>query len=172
VTHLDGAAATVDTVLQAVEERRPQILHLACHGIQDYLKPTDSAFMLHDGPLLLSTLMTKTTDGGDLAFLSACQTATGNEKLPDEAVHLAASMLSVGFKAVIGTMWSISDDDGPLVADEVYARLTKRGDEDEKSENVEDLDVAHALHGATGCLRDRVGEEDFLRWIPFVHFGR
>ncbi|KAI0082963.1 hypothetical protein BDY19DRAFT_981531, partial [Irpex rosettiformis] len=45
----------------------------------------------------------------DLAVLSACQTATGDEKLSEEAVHLAAGMLNIGYKSVIGTMWSISD---------------------------------------------------------------
>jgi CHAT domain-containing protein len=40
-----------------------------------------------------------------LAFLSACQTAQGSEKQPDQAVHLAASMLFCGFRSVVGTMW-------------------------------------------------------------------
>jgi hypothetical protein len=39
-----------------------------------------------------------------LAFLSACQTAKGDEDMPDQAVHLAASMLFCGFKSVIATM--------------------------------------------------------------------
>jgi CHAT domain-containing protein len=33
---------------------------------------------------------------GNFAFLSACQTAAGNETLVQESVHLAAGMLSVG----------------------------------------------------------------------------
>jgi CHAT domain-containing protein len=40
-----------------------------------------------------------------LAFLSTCQTARGSERQPDQAVHLAASMLFCGFGSVIGTMW-------------------------------------------------------------------
>lgn len=31
-----------------------------------------------------------------LAFLSACKTAKGSEEQPDQAVHLAASMLFCG----------------------------------------------------------------------------
>jgi CHAT domain-containing protein len=40
-----------------------------------------------------------------LAFLSACQTAKGDQNQPDQAVHLAASFLFCGFKSVIATMW-------------------------------------------------------------------
>jgi CHAT domain-containing protein len=163
-THLDDAAATVDAVLQALATHRPSILHLACHGIQDREQPTHSAFMLHDGPLPLAALMTKSTDGAALAFLSACQTATGDEKLPDETVHLAAGMLAVGFRSVVGTMWSIGDDDAALVADEVYARLTELGVGKSGT-------AAYALHNAIERLRTEVGEDNFLRWIPFVHWG-
>lgn len=37
-----------------------------------------------------------------LAFLSPCQSATGDGKLPDEAIHLAAAMLFTGFRGVCG----------------------------------------------------------------------
>jgi CHAT domain-containing protein len=40
-----------------------------------------------------------------LAFLSACETAKGDEKSPDEAMHLAATMIFAGFRGVIATMW-------------------------------------------------------------------
>jgi CHAT domain-containing protein len=38
----------------------------------------------------------------DLAFLSACQTATGDKKLEEEAVHLAARH----FRAIWEVAWS------------------------------------------------------------------
>jgi CHAT domain-containing protein len=40
-----------------------------------------------------------------LAFLSACETAKGDNGTPDEAMHLAGVMLFAGFRSVIGTMW-------------------------------------------------------------------
>jgi CHAT domain-containing protein len=163
--HLEDSAATVGAVLAEIDARRPHILHLACHGIQDPIQPTNSAFMLHDGPFTLAALMAKTAENAELAFLSACQTATGDEKLPEEAIHLASGMLAAGYRSVIGTTWSIGDADAPLVVDEVYAQLALRGKDGEKTS------VAHALHEAVGRLRDKVGEENFLRWILFVHFG-
>lgn len=41
----------------------------------------------------------------DDRLLSACETATGDSEQPDQAVHLAAAMLFVGFRSVIATMW-------------------------------------------------------------------
>jgi CHAT domain-containing protein len=166
IVHLDGEAASTVAVLAALNTHRPQIIHLACHGVQDNKQPLDSAFILHDGRLPLSTLIaTSINSGAELAFLSACQTATGDEKIPDEAVHLAAGMLVVGYRAVVGTMWSIGDQDAPLVADEVYARLTGHAGKTGQA------NVAYALHDAVNCLRKQVGDEEFIRWVPFVHYG-
>jgi CHAT domain-containing protein len=39
------------------------------------------------------------------AFLSACETAKGDCNQPDQAIHLAACMLALGFQSVIGTLW-------------------------------------------------------------------
>jgi CHAT domain-containing protein len=61
--------------------------------------------MLSDGMLSIQDLMTMSLPDALLAFLSACQTARGSERLPDQAVHLAASMLFCGFRSVVGTMW-------------------------------------------------------------------
>lgn len=40
-----------------------------------------------------------------LAYLGACETAKGDKYQPDQAVHLAASMLFCGFRSVVATMW-------------------------------------------------------------------
>ena len=40
-----------------------------------------------------------------LAVLSACQTAMGDENLPDEVIHLGATLLFAGFRGVVATMW-------------------------------------------------------------------
>ena len=109
--------------------------------------------------------MSKHIRNADLAVLSACQTATGDEKLAEEAVHLAAGMLNVGYKSVVGTMWSISDVSAPIVMEEFYkimAEQVKAGGE---------LQPAYALHAATKVLREKKGVTEFLRWVPFIHFG-
>jgi CHAT domain-containing protein len=98
---LPGELAMVDCVLEGMEER--SWVHLACHAVQHSSSPTQSAFCLHNGDLTLSKIITKSFRNADFAFLSACQTATGDENLPDEAVHLAAGMLAAGYRSVIAT---------------------------------------------------------------------
>ena len=160
---LRRSEGTVNTVLENMESH--DWVHLACHGVQSYNNPMSSSFILHDGELTLSMLTAKSFPRAELAVLSACQTATGDERLSEEAVHLAAGMLNVGYKSVIGTMWSIFDSSAPIVASkfcEVMLRQVEAGGE---------LRPAYALHEATKCLRQRCGDQDFVRWVPFVHFG-
>ena len=166
VHSLPGELATVEHVLEGMEER--SWVHLACHAVQHRSLPTESAFCLHNGNLTLSKIITKSFPNADFAFLSACQTATGDEKLPDEAVHLAAGMLAAGYRSVIATMWSIGDNDAPLIAGEVYQRLLCGPTPDSSL-------AAHALHHAVKELRkklEQTGSPGFLSWVPFIHVGK
>jgi CHAT domain-containing protein len=165
VHSLPAELATRESVIGSME--RYSWVHLACHAVQDTSEPTQSAFCLQNGRLTLSTIITKSFPHADFAFLSACQTATGDKNLSEEAVHLAAGMLAAGYRSVIATMWSIMDDDAPLVAEEVYSRLV-RGPEPNSAQ------AAHALHHAVRRLREQLeesGKPSFLFWIPFIHVG-
>ena len=108
--------------------------------------------------------------GANLAYLSACQTSTGDEKLSEEAVHLAAGMLAAGYRGVVATMWSISDRYGPQVAEDFYARLISQDLELERSSGLCTDGAAHALHYSTQMLRKELGDLS-LDWLPYVHFG-
>ncbi|KAG8682602.1 hypothetical protein FRC11_014662 [Ceratobasidium sp. 423] len=154
--------ATTAAVLDAMEEH--DWIHLACHAHQNVQDPTKSGFYLHDGTLDLASINRRSFKNKGLAFLSACQTATGDEKLPDEAIHLASGMLMAGYPSVIATMWSVKDEDAPFVADEVYAELMKDG-------KVGNGEAGKALHNAVAGLRDKVGEKEFARWVPYIHIG-
>ncbi|KAG9123186.1 hypothetical protein FRC07_000130, partial [Ceratobasidium sp. 392] len=159
---LEGDKATASNVLSAME--RHSWVHLACHASQNRMTPTASAFHLHDSPLDLATITRKQLKYADLAFLSACQTATGDHELPEEAVHLAAGMIMSGYRRVIATMWSINDRDAPLVADKFYAYMLN---DQTPSENK----AAKALHHAIDCLRKDIGTNEFGRWAPYIHIG-
>jgi CHAT domain-containing protein len=93
-------------LLSLLENTPAHVLHLACHGIQDG-DPLNSAIMLHDGQLTIEDIMRLSFPQATLAYLSACQTAKGVENAPDQAVHIAASMLFCGFRSVIGTLWCV-----------------------------------------------------------------
>ena len=167
---LEGEAATVNQGLTNMETH--SCIHFACHAHQNTKEPLKSEFMLHDGGLELSEIIKKRLVGADLAYLSACQTSTGDEKLSEEAVHLAAGMLAAGYRGVVATMWSISDRHGPQVAEDFYARLISQDLErdSERSSGLSTDGAAHALHYSTQKLRKELGDLA-LDWIPYVHFG-
>lgn len=88
------------------------IVHLACHGVQDDNDATQSGFCLGDGRLTISNMIELKIDHAFLAFLSACETAKGDSQQPDQAIHLAAAMLFSGFKSVIATIWCVFNIQG------------------------------------------------------------
>jgi CHAT domain-containing protein len=163
VLRLDKDMATIEKVQKGMKDSR--WVHFACHGVQSP-SPTESALLLaRSSRLTLSNIIELSLPNADLAFLSACQTATGSKGLQDESVHLAAGMLLAGYRGVIGTMWSIMDNDAPQVAGDVYAHLLKGSSPDPTR-------AAEALHLAVRRLREQPGaKKSFLHWVPFIHFG-
>lgn len=79
-------------------------------------------------------------------------------------------MLVAGFHTVFATMWSIQDADAPLITQEVYSRLLESDLQDGIVDDGK-WRYARALHEAVKVLREKVGDNDFLRWVPFVHYG-
>ena len=171
---LDRSAATVEEGIKQMNAY--SCIHFACHARQDTAEPLKSAFNLYDGPLDLGTIMQQNLAQADLAFLAACQTSTGDEKLSEEAVHLAAGMLAAGYRSVVATMWSISDSVAPKIAEYFYSYLITcekggLGGGHERMLNGEN--AACALHYAAQQTRKELGDTDegLLAWIPYVHFG-
>ncbi|KAF6744193.1 CHAT domain-containing protein [Ephemerocybe angulata] len=147
-------------------------IHLACHGSQNAAEPLQSRFLFHRGSLELGAILQSDLKNADLAFLSACQTSTGQEQLPDEAVHLAAGMLAAGYCRVVGTMWSIGDKAAQQVATTFYDYLFDHQDEGSRAA-FDGSSSAFALQHATQQLRLSLddSERSLLTWIPFIHFG-
>jgi len=144
------------------------IAHFACHGTQNTHHPLESALFLQDGQLRVSQIMEQPMPNASLAFLNACETAMGDENLPDEVIHLGATLLFAGFCGVVATMWSIADPDGPKIADTFYEHLFKQKTAD--SSRTDTTQAARALHLAVAKLRSE--NASFVRWVPFIHLGR
>ena len=138
-------------------------VHLACHAGQEHADPDRSGFALWDGILTITDLAAQPTQRRELAFLSACQTATGSIRHLDEAIHLAAAMQFLGYRHVIATMWAIADSLAPAVAASVYAAVTRDGRPDPGL-------TARALHQAVSSLR-QANPADPLLWAPYIHLG-
>ena len=97
------APAAVEAVASRLSN--VSIVHFACHAKQDLKKPLDSGLKLNDGLLQISRIMKEKMPNGSLAFLCACETAMGDQKLPDEAMSIGASLIFCGFQRVVATMW-------------------------------------------------------------------
>jgi CHAT domain-containing protein len=164
VVQFERNEATLDNVRMGMMES-PWV-HFACHGAQDASVPIESALLVAGSSrLTLSEIMKMNLPHAELAFLSACETATGAKDLEEESVHLAAGMLTAGYRSVIATMWSIGDDDAPQVAADVYEHLFKRSPPDPTR-------AAEALHLAVRKFQNGAGgRKSFFHWVPFIHVG-
>jgi CHAT domain-containing protein len=156
---LIGSAATRAAVTAGMADH--DWLHLACHaGPLDTGDGTvNRGFTLWDCDLTISDLAAQPGHQGGLAFLSACQTATGSDEHLDEALHLAAGMQFIGYSHVVATMWPVKDAPAQLAAQIFYTQLAQAAH-----------DTASALRATTIKLRDTDPTNPFI-WAPHAHYG-
>ncbi|KAJ7720122.1 CHAT domain-containing protein [Mycena maculata] len=158
---LIGEEATSSAVKDLLQKH--SWVHLACHGVQDLVEPTKSRLLLYDGVLELETILRMSLSNAEDVFLAACQTAMGDAALANESFHLGGGFIAAGFQGAIGTLWSMNDEDGPLVAESVYSHLFRDGRHPHAS------DAAEALQLAVNKLKAQ--KVPYERWIPFIHMG-
>ncbi|KAG1785495.1 CHAT domain-containing protein [Suillus plorans] len=138
-------------------------LHLACHGIQRFDEPFQSAFLMRDQPLSLLDIAQMGLSRHQFAFLSACETAVGDLNTPDELIHLAAGLQFAGVKSVVGTLWKVNDSTVQRVVEAFYKNFCGDGTMNSKR-------AARALHRAVQSL---ASDKDIplAQRIVFVHIG-
>ena len=100
-------------VLQAMD--RCGIWHFACHGVHLPGRPLDSRLVLADGPLTLRTIFARPQAAGRLAVLSACRTATPDERLLDEVVSFPSALLQAGVAGVVSAQSDVDDRGATLL---------------------------------------------------------
>ncbi|ELU37108.1 hypothetical protein AG1IA_08862 [Rhizoctonia solani AG-1 IA] len=61
-------------------------------------------------------------------------------------------------------MWYVMNGDAPFMADKAYETLMKTG-------NVGNEEAGRAVHYAVAGLREKVGEKEFGRWVPYIHIS-
>ncbi|KAG1843663.1 CHAT domain-containing protein [Suillus subluteus] len=159
-TSLEDSDATVQGALDAPNHN--QWLHLACHGMPNRQQPFESSFAMRDGPLMIKDVIRSNWQNQEFAFLSACHTTTGDEKNPDESIHLAAAMHLSGFRSVIDSMWSVDDEVAQQVVSIFYRNLI------DGSGRLDCTRAVVALHKAVKSLRK---ESPLEQQIVFVHIG-
>ncbi|KAG0697368.1 CHAT domain-containing protein [Suillus ampliporus] len=123
----------------------------------------ESSFAMRDGPLMIKDIVRSHWQNPEFAFLSACHTTVGDEKTPDESIHLAAAMQFSRFRSVIGSMWSVDDEVALQMVSAFYANLVNG------SGRLDCTRAAVASHKAVKKLRrDKVPLE---KQIVFIHIG-
>lgn len=159
---VDRQDATPETVLGKLRER--SWVHFACHGSIDTKSPFESGFVLHEGRLSLRSIMDANLPNAELAFLAACHSAAAESKAPNEVLSLAAAMQFCGFRAIVGTLWTMDDKDGPVLAEAFYKHMLRNG-----LDKANVLDSAEAVHLATKAMRE--SGVPARRWATFIHIG-
>ncbi|KAJ5970776.1 uncharacterized protein N7479_000694 [Penicillium vulpinum] len=172
------------------------IAHFACHGVSDWMYPSQSGLLLQtDSPgfetptdtetpidtetspdpespaqdvLSFEKLCESNPTQGEIAYLSACSTAENNIfPLMDEMLHVVSGFQVAGFRHVIGTLWPSGDEVCVEVAGAFYAELCRSG-----TLQYTDRDIAIALHKAASAL---AMSEEYqrrpLHWAQYVHYG-
>jgi CHAT domain-containing protein len=115
-------AFTESSLPQAVIEKTP-VIHIASHFC---LRPGDdsrSFLLLGDGNKMpVSQIRTLSFKGVDLLTLSACDTANGSSGQGSEIESFAAVAQQNNARAVLATLWPVSDQTTPILMAEFYKR--------------------------------------------------
>ena len=115
-------------------------------------------------PLTVASIARLDVLRADLAFLSACSTASPDLD-GDEGGQVTAAFQLAGYGGVIGTLWPVADQPAGRIAAEVYAELTANGTRSPAAER-----SAVALHHAIRRMRaDHLDLPGF--WTAHVHVG-
>lgn len=128
---LEADAATVPAFLSALPEAGR--IHLAVHGFRardgqpGYLQLAPDAATRADGRLDALTVLGLDLRGAEV-FLSACETALGEQSLADDYLTvLDRAFLIAGARAVVSTKWAIDDDATRTLAFAYYEALPSQG---------------------------------------------
>jgi tetratricopeptide (TPR) repeat protein len=156
---------TRDHVLDALASHA--VAHFACHGSADLANPAASQLILPDhetAPLTVADIAARRIIG-DLAYLSACDTAVTSQELADEAVHISGACHLAGYQHVIGTLWPVMDQTATELASAFYTCLTHSGTSPPNTRL-----AANALHHAIRNLRAQYPASPAL-WASHTHTG-
>lgn len=98
----------------------PRMLHIAAHGLTNPSAPLCSTIELADGPFLLLEAHRLDLRGTELVTLSACETSVRPDH-GDMALALAGAFLCAGARAVMASLWPVSDTATAQLMERFYA---------------------------------------------------
>jgi len=132
VDELIGLDATRDRLL-ATDLSKYRFIHIATHGRVDTRVPELSALVLSsydtsgkrvDGSVRVPDLSLQTLHA-EVAVFSACDTALGKEVASEGLVGISSTVLARGARAVVASLWPVSDEIGAKLMTEFYRHLLR-----------------------------------------------
>jgi CHAT domain-containing protein/tetratricopeptide (TPR) repeat protein len=130
VDELIGVDATRARLL-SLDWSRYRFIHIATHGRLDAQVPQLSALVLGsydaggntvDGAVRVADLSLRTI-AADVAVFSACETALGKEVPSEGLVGITSTVLARGARAVVASLWPVSDEMGARLMTDFYRHL-------------------------------------------------
>lgn len=157
-------AFTQSNFQQAMNSNSYQVVHLATHGQfgatreRTYLLVADGAIYVDQLSELFRTRGQRREDAVELLVLSACKTASGNDRA---VLGIAGTAVQAGARSVIAGLWSLADDSSVLFAQELYKYLGEPG-----------ISRAEALRRTqVAFLKDPKKYQHPRFWAPYVLVG-
>ena len=110
---------TIDNLYRQLDRQEYSIVHLATHGY--FGGAAETSFILgyqqKISALKLEDILSKSEQTLDLVVLSACETATGNERA---ILGLAGVSARSGVKSTLGSLWQVQDEEQSEVVEAFY----------------------------------------------------
>ncbi|HVG94133.1 MAG TPA: CHAT domain-containing protein, partial [Planctomycetota bacterium] len=137
-------------------QTRWRCIHLACHGLLDVERPSDSALALsrgdgEDGFLTVLEIF-RLRVPADLVVLSACQTGQGPYVRGEGVIGLPRAFMYAGAPRVLVSLWNV-DDAATKALMVAFHDAWKPG-----------VPAARALHAAQIAVRDEQGPNGKRKW--------
>lgn len=124
-TLLDGPAATLDAVLQALDGA--DLVHLAAHGTFRADSPLFSALDLADGPLTVHDLE-RVRRAPYRVVLSACESGVLAPVGAEELLGLAAALFALGTAGLVSSVAEVNDAATAALMGDLHATLAAGSD--------------------------------------------
>jgi CHAT domain-containing protein len=154
---------TRDAVQEQIQKTAFPIVHLATHGqfssnAEDtFLLTWDSRINVKDLDDFLRNRQQGIENPVELLVLSACETATGDQRA---ALGLAGVAVRSGARSTLATLWQVNDTSTASLMAEFYQELTQQ-----------QVSKAEALRQAQLKLLQQPKYQDPYYWAPFVLVG-
>ena len=154
---------TKENLQQKLERASFSTIHMATHG--NFSSDPEETYVLAYEQLLKADDLKNLLQGRkfaaaspiDLLVLSACKTATGDNRA---TLGLAGLAVRSGTSSTLATLWQVSDDSTIALMKQFYEEL--------KNPNIT---KAEALHRAQKTLSEKLEYQNPYYWAPYILVG-